>query len=103
MPIPYHIATRKLLDLLGHSQAMRDAQISLLCSPGDKSVRSLWYEIYKDAVKHELIQPVENMEQLEKEELWKHTIESAKNLDLPTKIIVAKCFYVIEYYLNLEV
>ena len=93
-------AIRSLLKCLGYSQAMKDAQLSLLSRPDVKSLRSMWYEIYQSSVRNDVFKPVETLPQDEKQELWNYTRELAPNLAHEEKIKLSKCLIAIEYYLN---
>lgn len=96
----WETAIKCLLKCLGYSQSMRDAQLSLLSRPDVKSLRSMWYEIYRDSISNEVFKPVEDLPQEEKKELWNYTRELAPNLPHEEKIKLSKCLIAIEYYLN---
>lgn len=96
----WEIAVKRLLPLLGYKQEMKDAQLKLLGSPNDFSVRSLWYHVYNGSVYHKVFSPIEELDQNIKLELWEMTLKIAPQLNKENKIKVSKCLYTIEYYLN---
>jgi hypothetical protein len=66
------------------------------------SRRNIMCQVYCEMKKHKKIVPIESLDEEDKKQLWKFTIDicADKIIDRKRRIEVLKTFYVLEYFLN---